>query len=121
MSKTILITGSTDGIGLLTAKTLSSMGHNVLLHGRSAEKLNKAAKEVGGNAETYVADLSRMDQVHALATTVREQHTHLDAIINNAGVLKVSQTQTPDGYDVRFMVNTFAPYAHTRALLHILK
>lgn len=121
MSKTVLITGSTDGIGLLTAKTLSSMGNNVLLHGRSAEKLDKAATEVGGNTETYVADLSRMDQVHALASAIREQHTHLDAIINNAGVLKASQTKTPDGYDVRFMVNTFAPYALTHALLPILK
>ncbi len=117
MSKTILITGSTDGIGLLTAKTLATMGHNVLLHGRSKEKLELAAKEVGGNTETYAADLSRMDQVHALATAVREQHDQLDVVINNAGVLKVSPTQTPDGYDVRFMVNTFAPYVLTRALL----
>lgn len=120
MSKTILITGSTDGIGLLTAETLASSGHTILLHGRSAEKLDAAAKKVGGNTETYTADLSRMDQVQALATAVRQKHKHLDAIINNAGVLKVSPTQTPDGYDVRFMVNTFAPYALTRALLPVL-
>ena len=120
MSKTIFISGSTDGIGLLTAKTLASMGHKVLLHGRSAKKLDEAAKSVGGNPETYAADLSHMDQVYALATAIRQQHNHLDAIINNAGVLKVSQPQTPDGYDVRFMVNTFAPYVLTRALLPIL-
>ncbi len=120
MSKTILITGSTDGIGLLTARTLTSMGHAVLLHGRSKEKLDRAAKEVGSNAGIYAADLSSMDQVHTLAAAVRQQHTHLDAIINNAGVLKVSQPQTADGLDVRFMVNTFAPYVLTRALLPIL-
>ncbi len=120
MSKTILITGATDGIGLLTAKTLSSMGHNILLHGRSEKKLDKAAEEVGGNAGIYVADLSHMDQVHALAAAVSQEHTHLDALINNAGVLKVSQTQTTDGFDVRFMVNTFAPYVLTRALLPTL-
>ena len=120
MSKTILITGSTDGIGLLTAKTLAAKGHTILLHGRSVEKLNAAAKEIGGNTETYTADLSKMAEVRALAADVRQQHDHLDAIINNAGVLKVAQTQTPDGYDVRFMVNTFAPFVLTKALLAIL-
>ena len=117
MSKTILITGATDGIGLLTAKTLASSGHTVLLHGRSPEKLEKAATEIGGKPEIYLADLSRMDQVREFAAVVREKHTQLDAVINNAGVLKVSQTQTPDGFDVRFMVNTFAPYVLTRDLL----
>lgn len=120
MPKTILITGATDGIGLLTAKTLAAAGHRVLLHGRNQEKLDKAASDVGGETETYTADLSRMDDVHALAAEIRKQHTQLDAVINNAGVLKTAQTQTADGYDVRFMVNTFAPYALTRALLPIL-
>ena len=120
MSKTILITGATDGIGLLTAKTLASSGHNVLLHGRSPEKLANAALETGGSAQTYVADLSRMDEVHALSDAIRQQHNQLDVIINNAGVLKISQTQTLDGLDVRFMVNTFAPYVLTRDLLPIL-
>ncbi|MFK8078702.1 MAG: SDR family NAD(P)-dependent oxidoreductase [Granulosicoccus sp.] len=120
MSKTILITGSTDGIGLLTAQTLASSGHRVLLHGRNQEKLKKAAKDIGGTVETYVADLSRMPDVHAFATAVRQQHEQLDAVINNAGVLKISQTQTPEGFDVRFMVNTFAPYVLTRALLPII-
>ena len=55
MTKTILITGATDGVGLLTAKTLTAEGHNVLLHGRSADKLEAAAREVGGNPETYRA------------------------------------------------------------------
>ncbi len=120
MSKTILITGSTDGIGLLTAKTLASNGHRVLLHGRNQTKLDKAAEDVEGETETYAADLSRMDEVHKLAADIRKQHTQLDAVINNAGVLKIGQTQTADGYDVRFMVNTFAPYSLTRALLPIL-
>jgi len=120
MSKTILITGSTDGIGLLTAKTLASKGHHVLLHGRNREKLDKAARDVGSETETYAADLSRMDDVQKLAADIRKQHTQLDAVINNAGVLKTSRTQTADGYDVRFMVNTFAPYSLTRSLLPIL-
>ncbi len=120
MSKTILITGSTDGIGLLTAKTLASDGHRVLLHGRSPDKLDKAAKAIGSDTESYTADLSRMDEVQALASDILKQHTRLDAVINNAGVLKIAQPKTAEGYDARFMVNTFAPYSLTKALLPIL-
>lgn len=120
MSKTILITGSTDGIGLLTAKTLAASGHRIFLHGRNPEKLDKAASDIESETETYAADLTRMHDVYALAADIRKQHAQLDVIINNAGVLKISQSQTNEGYDARFMVNTFAPYSLTRALLPII-
>ena len=120
MTKTILITGATDGIGLLTAKTLTAEGHNVLLHGRSADKLEAAAREVGGDPETYRADLSLLGDVNALVADVRAKHDTLDVLINNAGVLKVPNTQTDSGLDVRFMVNTIAPWALTVGLLPII-
>ncbi|SMO95001.1 SDR family NAD(P)-dependent oxidoreductase [Ruegeria faecimaris] len=120
MTKTILITGSTDGIGLLTAQTLAKEGHKILLHGRGAAKLEAAVNEVGGDVETYAADLSRMADIQTFAAEVREKHDRLDVLINNAGVLKVAETQTEAGHDVRFMVNTLAPYALTRALLPII-
>jgi len=63
MGKTILITGATDGIGLLTATKLAASGHKVLLHGRSADKLAAVAAQVGGDTATYRADLSKMDEV----------------------------------------------------------
>ncbi|WP_420861652.1 SDR family NAD(P)-dependent oxidoreductase [Algirhabdus cladophorae] len=120
MKKTILITGATDGIGLLTAQNLAAEGHTVLLHGRSAEKLEAAKKQVGGTTETYFADLTRMADVRAMAADIRKSHDQLDIIMNNAGVLKLSDPLTADGYDARFMVNTFAPYVLTRDLLPII-
>ncbi|MEP5154526.1 SDR family NAD(P)-dependent oxidoreductase [Planktotalea sp.] len=120
MTKTILITGSTDGIGKLTAKTLAAQGHTILLHGRSADKLQAAAKEVGGKTQSYTADLSRMADVKALAVNIRADHGQLDVVINNAGVLKIKDKMTADGFDARFMVNTFAPYVLTRDLLPII-
>lgn len=121
MTKTILITGATDGIGLLTAKTLSAEGHTVLLHGRSAEKLEAAAKEVGGTPETFRADLTNLDEVRAMAAAIRDRQGSLDVLINNAGVYKTKATQTPEGLDVRFIVNTIAPYVLTQELLPILQ
>lgn len=120
MTQTILITGSTDGIGLLTAKMLATQGHKVLLHGRSKSKLEAAVAEVGGETESYIADLSLMADVETLATEILSKHTTLDVLINNAGVLKTSQPKTPDGLDTRFAVNTLAPYMLARKLLPII-
>lgn len=120
MKKIIMITGATDGIGLLTAQNLAAEGHTILLHGRSAERLEAAKKQIGGTTETYIADLSRMAEVRAMAAEIRKAHEQLDVIINNAGVLKLPNTKTADGYDARFMVNTFAPYVLTRDLLPIV-
>ena len=125
MPKTILITGSTDGIGLETAKMLVSQGHTVLLHGRNPTKLEDAEKSLSalagdGSVERYRADLSSMADVASLAAAVAENHATLDVLINNAGVYKTSNTVTPDGLDVRFVVNAIAPYLLTQRLLPLL-
>ena len=77
MTKTILITGSTDGIGLEAAKMLAAQGHRILLHGRNPGKLENASAAIDGAADTFVADLSRLDEVSALAAAVAERHDHL--------------------------------------------
>lgn len=121
MKKTILITGSTDGIGYETAKMLVEQGHYVLLHGRSPEKLahvqQQLASLVGEEVEGYVADLSVMSDVEALAMLIKAKHPRLDVLINNAGVNKVTSITTVDNLDVRFMVNSIAPFLLTERLL----
>jgi NAD(P)-dependent dehydrogenase (short-subunit alcohol dehydrogenase family) len=125
MRKTILITGSTDGIGLATATELLSQGHRVLLHGRDAGKLDQVYTELTGQAdnplvEKYLADLSVMAEVETLARAMAQQHSKLDVLINNAGVFRVAAPTTNDGLDVRFAVNTLAPYLLTLRLLPLL-
>ena len=125
MQKIILVTGSTDGIGLVTARMLVSQGHHVLLHGRNPAKLEQAQATLaelpgGGSDESHVSDLSRMDDVEALASAVAERHERLDVLINNAGIFKTSEPITQDGLDVRFVVNTIAPYLLTQRLMPLL-
>ena len=123
MQKTILITGATDGIGLEAAKLLAAAGHHVLLHGRNPAKLATAVEAVQGGegrVEQYVADLSRMSEVESLADVVANEHDSLDVLINNAGVFRTGSPITEDGLDVRFVVNTIAPFLLTRRLLPLL-
>ena len=123
MSKTILITGSTDGIGLEAAKKLAEQGHRVLLHGRNPEKLQKVTDELSsiGQVESYIADLSDMDAVRSLAKQVSDKHKTLDVLMNNAGILKSPNSRTKYGIDIRFVVNSFAPCLLTTLLLPLLK
>lgn len=125
MTKTILITGATDGIGLETAKMMAPLGHTLLLHGRSANKLEAAANTVAsiegaGKIETYQADLTDIAQVTAMADALKQDVKSLDALINNAGVFVMSNPVTPNGFDARFIVNVVAPYVLTKALLPVL-
>lgn len=125
MKKTILITGSTDGIGLATAKNLVQAGHTVLLHGRSDSKLAAAKQQIlalsdSAEAESYIADLSVIAGVKALAQAVKTNHAKLDVLINNAGVFKMPDPLSVDGLDSRFVVNSIAPYLLTRELLPLM-
>ena len=89
--QTILITGSTDGLGKQTALALASQGATVLLHGRNQHRLETTRREiqdVTGNRhlETYLADLAELSEVRSLSERVRAHHPQLDMLINNAGV-----------------------------------
>ncbi|MDD7805913.1 MAG: SDR family NAD(P)-dependent oxidoreductase [Endozoicomonas sp. (ex Botrylloides leachii)] len=124
MSKTILITGATDGIGLVTAKALLQLPqkHHILLHGRNPKKLEKINQELSalGKVTTYIADLSSVDAVKKFAEAILSKHEKLDVLINNAGILNSPNSITKDGLDIRFMVNTLAPYFLTKSLLPLL-
>jgi NAD(P)-dependent dehydrogenase (short-subunit alcohol dehydrogenase family) len=109
--QTILVTGSSDGLGRFVSRELAARGASVLVHGRNAEKTSAVASEVGGRA--VVADLSSLDQVRALADEVGE----LDTLVNNAGVYVPERSLSADGFELTFAVNYLAHFLLTALLL----
>lgn len=125
MHKTILLTGATDGIGYETAKKLIELGHHLIIHGRSSEKLANTKKQLLAlsdqvKVDTYIADLSNLDAVKKFAAEIIENYQKIDVLINNAGVFKTNQTKNAQGLDVRFVVNTIAPFYLSNALAPLL-
>lgn len=126
--KTILVTGSTDGVGRVVAERLGAAGARVLVHGRDAGrgKATVAAIEAkGGKAEFLAADLASLAEVRRLAEAVRARTDRLDILINNAGVGTGGQGAkrqvSADGYQLRFAVNYLAGFLLTLELLPLLK
>ncbi|MCH4886424.1 SDR family NAD(P)-dependent oxidoreductase [Acidaminobacter sp. JC074] len=123
MKKTILITGATDGIGKVTAKMLGELGHHVILHGRSLDKvesLKKTFLDEGLEADAFAADLSDFNQVKEMGQDILSKYKYLDVLINNAGVFVTDKLLIKHGLDVRFAVNTVAPYLLTKLLLPVM-
>lgn len=124
--KTILITGSTDGIGKLAAINLAKSGHHIIIHGRSPEKLAKVKAEIisltgSEKIEGYVADFSKLDDVRRMANTIKEEQSKIDVLVNNAGVFKINNSIAENGLDVRMVVNYLAPFILTSNLLPLLQ
>ncbi|MBY6059509.1 SDR family NAD(P)-dependent oxidoreductase [Leisingera daeponensis] len=123
MTKTILITDPTDGLGRATAEAMARQGHSLILPGRNRSKLEAAAQELCGTSATMAtvqADLSVLDQAAVTARQVIADHPAIDVLINNVGMFKTGQTVSPGFFDVRFAVNTFAPALLTQRLLPVI-
>jgi len=67
--------------------------------------------------EGFLGDLSNFSDVKNLAKSVSEKYPKIDVLINNGGVLKTAMTVTAEGFGIRFVVNTFAPFLLTQLLL----
>lgn len=127
-SKTVLITGSTDGVGRHVAERLARSGHVVLIHGRDrarGESLVREIVEAGGRGVFYETDLSSLAGVRRLADDIRRDHSRLDILINNAGIGAVGsfpgRCESADGFELRFAVNYLAGFLLTRLLLPLLE
>ena len=123
--KTILITGSTDGIGKQAALELAELGARVILHGRNKSKVKQVLQEFEqktGNDQLdfFIADLSSLQQIRTMSADIRRKYSRLDVLINNAGVAMNKLEISEDGYEMTFAVNHLAVFAVTLLLLDLL-
>lgn len=126
-NKTILITGSTDGIGKITATELAKQGNTVIVHGRNKAKAEKVCEEIkattGNNKVDYIiADLLSLADIKRMSEEFKNRFDHLDILINNAGAFfgKVRET-TKEGFEKTITLNLFAPFLLTQLLLPTLE
>ncbi len=124
MSKNILITGSSSGIGLATARLLAAQGHSIWLLNRNTEKSILAAahiKQAVPNAMLHHVhiDLNRLDTVRKAAADLLSLD-RIDVLINNAGGLTDKRYVTPDGFEQQFQQNHLGHFALTTALMPLL-
>ncbi|MFG3702791.1 SDR family NAD(P)-dependent oxidoreductase [Micromonospora sp. NPDC047620] len=123
--KTVLVTGSTGGIGKQTARGLARLGARVLVVGRDPDRARNAVKELRrdtGNdqVDSLTADVTRQRDLHHLADQVEDRHGTLDVLINNAGVTMARRKLTEDGVETAFAANVLAPYILIHRLLPAL-
>jgi NAD(P)-dependent dehydrogenase (short-subunit alcohol dehydrogenase family) len=138
---TVLVTGSTDGIGVTTAKNLCAKGYNVLIHGRDTKRIERSAHMVQSFAAAAAAsrnnpgdpgtvlslpavDISTVHGCEQLVEHVKqicqEHDFQLTVLMNNAGVYSERHVLTTDGLELTFAVNVMAPFVITSLLLPML-
>jgi NADP-dependent 3-hydroxy acid dehydrogenase YdfG len=107
MSKVIVITGASSGIGAATAQLLAKRGHSLALAARSKDVLEKVAQDCGGNAIAVVTDVTDRAQVDTLVSRTIDHLGAIDVWINNAGqgITREPSQLTDEDVDTMVRVN----------------
>ena len=123
--KTILVTGATNGIGLVTACELARMGAQVTIVSRNVEKCAAVAEahktETCNPVEFIGADLSTLAGIMQAAAGFKQRHKQLHVLVNNAGGYFNKRLITPDDFEMTFALNHLNYFLLTDLLLDLLK
>ncbi|PIB36481.1 short-chain dehydrogenase [Reichenbachiella sp. 5M10] len=121
MSKTIVITGGTKGIGRATVEHFAAQDYHVITCARHQEDLDEMLADMSrkGKLSVYQADLSKNEEVLAFAEWVKKTVSQVDVLVNNAGVFIPGSLAGEEAGSLEFMINTnlYSAYHLTRALL----
>jgi len=115
MTRTVIITGASSGIGREAAVELARGGAQIAVVGRNPERTRAVADQVGGRA--FLADYDRLDDVRRLGAELLEAYPRIDVLANNAGGLVSERSLSHDGHERILQSNHLAPFLLTRLLL----
>jgi NAD(P)-dependent dehydrogenase (short-subunit alcohol dehydrogenase family) len=120
--KTVVVTGATGGIGGATARGVAERGATVVLVARDPERgeaLRAAIARATGNPRVrlFLADLSSLAAVRAVAGAIAADHPRIDVLVNNAATYTRRRKVSADGIELQWAVNHLAPFLLTRSLL----
>ena len=123
--KNIIITGATDGIGLAAAKSIAKKGYHVSLVGRNPHKGKKALEAIieysgNENLDFFECDLSLVANVKDLADRIKQKHSKIDVLLNNAGGANKTKQITSEGLEKTFATNQMNYFVLSTELLNIL-
>jgi NAD(P)-dependent dehydrogenase (short-subunit alcohol dehydrogenase family) len=121
MTRTIVITGGSSGIGLAAAEQLAARGDQIVLVGRDSARLTAAVDRVaaagqGREPGRFQADFDRLSDVRDLAARLLVSYPRIDALANNAGGIIADYRRTPDGLESTIQSNHLAPFLLTNLL-----
>jgi len=120
MSKTAIITGANKGIGLAVAKDLISRNYQVILACRDTLKGKKAEEFLGKNAKFLKLDLSKPSSISQFVNQINSDHSEIDILYNNAGLIYKDFELTEEGYESMIAVNYFGSFRLSLMLLENL-
>jgi NAD(P)-dependent dehydrogenase (short-subunit alcohol dehydrogenase family) len=125
-NKVCIVTGSTSGIGLVTAKELAKMGTTTILVARNKERGKVALKEVieyskNEKTDLLICDFSSQSSIVAFTETFKKKYNRLDVLINNAGLISNKRMETDLGIELTFAVNHLGYFITTNLLLDMLQ
>ena len=119
--KTVVIAGSTSGVGLAAAVEIARYGGRLVLLARSEEKgravRSMLERDFGAEVALFLADFARLSDVHRVAGELLDGVERIDVLINSAGVHCTRRTMTDEGHELVFCVNHLAPFVLTHRLI----
>jgi NAD(P)-dependent dehydrogenase (short-subunit alcohol dehydrogenase family) len=115
--RTMLVTGSTNGLGLETVRVLAQRGAKVYATGRTLEKASAARERVPGVIVPVECELSKPASVRACVAFLKKEGVKLDAIITNAGIMALPELKQAHGYELQFFTNHIGHFILVTELL----